>query len=490
MIRPSRRTAIADGVSNRQLGAGAVVALGALVYSTGPLYRLRSWWDYDDPLAADVAVVAVQALFGLLGLVTLASGARWRVVDRRLAALSILLVAWMMTSALWSADAATTLRESTMVGFTLAAGVGAAVAVRERTLVFAGWVGVQAGLAWSAVGIVTMQAGTQDSKGWTGVYFNPNSLALVAAVGILLSVVLATQHWRSRGRWPMVVVLAVAVAADLWLISGTESLTPLAALLFALVAAAAASVGRRFVGPGRRGERSATTVAALVGVGVVVVAVVAFLTRNSWLDSFGRSSTLTGRTEIWEVAFDWWGDQPLRGHGYLGAWADPQFALDQLEARGEVLGSTHNSFIELVLGTGVVGFVLAVVLVASLWTFAGRRALTGRKAAASWPLAVLVFVIVENLAETLWVGGQLAVVLVGVLIVTSTATDAPKGSLADAPDPGEQSAEQDAFAVHVPTRDGVTHDGITDDGITDDRIAEVVRGERDDRGRPLGHLDR
>jgi hypothetical protein len=239
MTRPSRRTAVARGVSSRQVGAGVLVALGALVFSTGPLYRIRSWWEHDDPLAADVAVIAVQSLFGLIGLVALVSGARWRLVDRRLAVLATLLVAWMVLSALWSADAGTTLRESSMVGVTLVAGTGAAVAVRERMLVFAGWVGVHIGLAWSAVGIATLQPGTQDSKGWTGVYFNPNSLALVAAVGLLLSVVLATQHWRSRGRWPILMVLAVAVAADLWLIRGTDSLTPLAALLFALVAAAA-----------------------------------------------------------------------------------------------------------------------------------------------------------------------------------------------------------------------------------------------------------
>jgi O-antigen ligase len=478
MIRPSRRTADAGGVSSRQVGAGALVALGALVYSTGPLYRVRSWWDYDDPLAADVAVVAVQALVGLLGIAALVSGARWRLVDRRLAGLAALLVSWMMLSSLWSADAATTLRESSMVGFTLVAGVGAAVAVRERMLVFAGWVGVQTGLAWSAVGIVTLQPGTQDPKGWTGVYFNPNSLALVAAVGIMLSVVVMAQHRRSRARWAIIAMAAVAVVADLWMINGTESLTPLAGLLFALVAAALASLGRRFVGPGRPGERYATAVAALVGVAIVVVAIVAFLTRNAWLDSFGRSSTLTGRTEIWEVSLDWWRDQPVRGHGYLGAWADPQFAADQLETRGELLGSTHNSFIELLLGTGVVGFALAVALFASLWTAAGRRALTGRMSAAAWPLAVLVFVIVENLAETLWVGGQLAVVLVGVLIVTSTSLDTAEQSSDDAPDPDGERAHPEALADPGGADDRDV--ARTDDRIADDRIAEVVRSDRND----------
>ncbi len=145
MNRPARRTSTTVAVSTRQLAVGAIVALGALVFTTGPLYRVRSWWAFDDPLAADVGVVLVQSLFGLLGVAAMVSGARWKDIDRRLGVVAIALLAWMALSALWSADAATTLRESLLIGVTLSAGIGAAVALNERMLVAAGWVGVQAG---------------------------------------------------------------------------------------------------------------------------------------------------------------------------------------------------------------------------------------------------------------------------------------------------------------------------------------------------------
>ena len=458
----------------RHVVGGAVVAFGALVFTTGPLYRVRSWWNYDDPLAADLAVVAVQVLFGLMGLGVLVSGARWRRVEVRLAGIAAALVTWMALSAAWSADAGATLRESVMVAITLLAGIGAAVAVSERVLVFAGWVGVHVGLAWSALWIVTLQPGTQSDDGWTGVYFNPNSLALVAAVGILLSLVLAARHLRHRHRWPIAAVLAVAVVADAWLISGTASLAPAAALLVGLAVAAAAVAARRLVRPGGLLEGRARGVAALVGVGAVVVTMFAFATRTTWLDRFGRSSTLTGRTEIWGVALDWWRDQPIRGHGYLGAWADPQFVADQIAARGELLGSTHNTFVELLLGTGVIGFALAVALVVGLWTAAGHRALTGVRWADAWPMAALVFVIVENLAETLWVGGQVSVVLVGVLIVVSTTSDSTDTDDAGSPRPPEEPATE------RPGIDPGGAAGADHDGIADHRTAEVVRGERVD----------
>lgn len=439
MDLPARRTWL----------AGAVVAIGALILTTGPLYRVRTWWGFSDPLAADVAVVTVQLLVGAAGVAALCTGGRWRRVDRRMGVVALALVAWMALSALWSADAGTTLRESLMVGVTLAAGVGAAAAVSERTLLIASWVGVHLGLGWSAVLIATVQPGSQDMNGeWTGVYFNPNSLALVTAVGIFLSLLVALHLARNPLRWAVFVLTGSAVLADLWLISGTGALTPLFGLAIGVAVAATAVIGRRWVGP--NGSRPIDTglVSAIVGIAVVTVGTIAWVTRSSWLSAVGRTSNLTGRTDMWGVALDWFWEQPIVGQGYLGAWSDPAFAAEQLAARGEVLGTTHNSFIELLLGTGIVGFGLFVALCSLAWVASGRRALDGRTVLAAWPLAAVVFVIVENLAETLWVGGQLTVAMLGVVVVASTSQDASNSS----PQPQRDGDIADVDVVGVEQR--------------------------------------
>jgi O-antigen ligase len=433
MDLPARRTWL----------AGVVVAVGALVLSTGPLYRVRTWWEFSDPLAADVAVVAVQLLVGVAGIAALCAAGRWRRVDRRMGVVAIALVAWMALGALWSADAGTTLRESVMVGVTMAAGIGAAVAVRERTLVIASWVGIHLGLGWSAVLIATVQPGSQDMNGeWTGVYFNPNSLAVVTAVGIFLSLLVALHLARHELRWVAFALTGAAVLADLWLISGTGALTPLFGLVIGLAVGGAAIIGRRWVGPNGSRPIDGGRVSAVVGVAVVTAGTVAWITRGSWLSAVGRTSNLTGRTDMWDVALEWFWKRPLVGQGYLGAWFDPAFAAAQLAARGEVLGTAHNSFIELLLGTGIVGFGLAIALFSLVWVASGRRALGGRTTLAAWPLSAVVFVIIENLAETLWVGGQLTVAMLGVIIVLSTSQDAA--------DPSSQlDLDGDAAEVHV-----------------------------------------
>ena len=79
------------------------------------------------------------------------------------------------------------------------------------------------------------------------------------------------------------------------------------------------------------------------------------------------------------------------------------------------------------------------------WVATGRRALIGRGLLAAWPLAALVFVIIENLAETLWVGGQLAVAMVGAIVVVSTSQ-----ALTDpSPDPTKNGGAADLAAGAV-----------------------------------------
>ncbi|HSL73192.1 MAG TPA: O-antigen ligase family protein [Ilumatobacteraceae bacterium] len=416
--------------TRRTLFVASAVALGTMLYTTGPLYRVRTWWAFEDPLASDTFVISVQIVVGAIAAAALVRHSRWRRVDPRPAIVAMALVGWLALSAIWSASPSTTLRESLLIGVALVAGAGAAVAAGERLLVIAAWIGIHLGLGWSAVLIALVRPNSQDANGeWTGVYFNPNSLALVAAFGILLAVVLlamiATRRVPGLARTPVRVVVAAVVSAsivaDLWLISGTGALTPLFGLVVALVVAGAAWVAQRFTRGEDRDGVDPRAVAAASGVVLVTLGLVAWFTRGSWLSSVGRTSELTGRTAMWDVSLDWFAKSPIVGQGYLGAWYDPQFVAEMLAARGEVLGTTHNSFIELLLGAGIVGFGLAIGLFALLWLAAGTRALTGRGVVATWPLAVLVYVLVENVGETLLVGGQLMVATTGALIVVSAA---------------------------------------------------------------------
>lgn len=399
------------------LAAAAMVAL-----TSGPLYRVRTWWSYEDPLGRDAAVVAVHAAFGVLAIAWLVTQARWRRLDQRALVAAGALVALILVTAIWSLDRGETFRQGLQIASSLAVGAAAALALGARRFAWALWAACHTGLAWSVAAVYLDRPGTLDHNGdWAGVFFNRNSLALYAALGVLVSAFLLAPSWRRLGdvpSWAVGVVLAATIVMDVRLVAGSDAFTPLVALAAAGVAVALALVARRVVASGV----PATRVVVVAGSVALVVAAVGWATRGAWLGLAGRDSDLTGRSDVWDVAFEWAWRRPFRGFGYLGAWSDSRFLADIASARGTLLGSAHNSFVEAFLGIGLLGVAALVALVIVLYLRTAVAAVRSGRAAALFPFAVLVFVVVENLTETLFVGNQLVVALFGALLAIPPAT--------------------------------------------------------------------
>jgi O-antigen ligase len=400
-----------------------LVAGGVSLYTSGPLYRVRTWWSFDAPLADDPVVVGVYAVVVAAAIVVLATDGRWRRIPSTLAISAAAVTGWYTLSAVWSRDPVLTLRESLFVGAALLAGAAAAVVLSLRALGWAVWAGVHVGLMWSFVALRVGASGTIDQNGdYAGVFFNRNSLALYAALGGLLGVVLGVDalsrllRERNAAMWVLLVAVVVGFGIELWLLDGANAATPVVAATLALAATGAALVARHVVARGVPPRR----VAAAGGVALIVATAVAWFTRRSWLDTVGRDKDLTGRADVWEVAVDWTGRRPVHGFGYLGLWGDRTFVREVRRASGHRLMSSHNAFIEALVGGGVIGLAAFVVFVAVVYLAVATRAIGGRAAVSLWPFAVFMFVLFENLTETLVVGNQLAVALLTATAVAAT----------------------------------------------------------------------
>jgi hypothetical protein len=387
-----------------------------VVLSSGPLYRLRTWWDYEDPLADDATIVVINAAVGLVAFSWLVSQGRFRHLDQRALAVAAGLVGWLLVGSLWSLDRLETLRQSLQIASALTIGAAIAAALGAVWFRWALWAGLHVGLCWSVAAIYLDRAGTIDSNNdWAGIFFNRNSLALYAALALLVAVFLAADArsiGSAPGRWGVAALLIVFGVVDVRLIAGSDALTPVVALVIALAAAVLCAAGRHLV----RRDVDAERLAAVAGLLALAVAVVGWATRHSWLDDLGRRADLTGRLDIWNVALDRGWQRPLHGYGYMGAWRDPTFLAEVEAARGRVVFSAHNSFVDLFLGAGLVGLALLVGLVAALYWRTVPAALRGARADTLFPVALLVFLVVENFTETLFVGNELVVALFGSLL--------------------------------------------------------------------------
>jgi exopolysaccharide production protein ExoQ len=394
-----------------------VAAVTSLVVLTsGPLYRLRTWWDYEDPLSTDATVVVINAAVGLVAFAWLVSQGRFRRLDQRALAVAVALIGWLLLGSLWSLDRLETFRQTMQIASALTIGAAIAAALGAVWFRWALWAALQIGLVWSVAAIYLDRGGTIDRNGdWAGIYFNRNSLALYAALALLVSVFIAADARAIESvakRSVTVAALAGFGVVDVRLIAGSDALTPVVSLVAAFAVVALCWGGSHLV----RRDIDANRLAAVVGGLALAVGAVGWATRRSWLDDLGRRADLTGRLDLWTVALDWAWRRPLHGYGYMAAWQDPTFMAEVEQARGTLLGSAHNSFVDLFLGAGLIGLALAIGLVAALYWRTVPAALRAVSVATLFPVALLVFVVVENLTETLLVGNQLVVALLGSLL--------------------------------------------------------------------------
>jgi len=135
---------------------------------------------------------------------------------------------------------------------------------------------------------------------------------------------------------------------------------------------------------------------------VLVSTALFFVVVNSdkLLGVLGRSSNLTGRTEIWGLVISFIAQRPFLGFGYSGFWlgAAPESSVVDRVMRGPIMYS-HNGYLEMLLTLGVTGFVLMLFFVGS----GMKRALALSKqppyGLELWPLAFLLYFLLHNLGE-------------------------------------------------------------------------------------------
>jgi len=249
-----------------------------------------------------------------------------------------------------------------------------------------------------------------------GIVGNSSLLAQAALIGLIVfGIQLAT---RSVGRagW---VWFAVAVVA----IGLTRSATIFLAIAALVVITLAVVLVRRARTPRTR----AYTYGGIVAV-VAVLVVGAVAGRGIILLLLGKSTELTGRTNIWEHVIHTWSQRPGFGWGWISYWVPWAYPFTDkkllyVEAGGVQVLHAHDAWLDVLFQLGVVGLVVFAALIVSTvwrsWQLAVDRSFTGPtdRGTHSWlsllPLLVLVAQLIQSIAESriLVEGGWLLLVL-------------------------------------------------------------------------------
>jgi exopolysaccharide production protein ExoQ len=184
-----------------------------------------------------------------------------------------------------------------------------------------------------------------------GVTLDKNLLGMVCLIAGLASASGFLLAWKHRTKGPAI-SHGVLLAMTMWLLREANSMTSTASFILAGIFMVAIGVGMI--------ARRRWLIHGLVMVVASVAWFALFHGQGELLEALGRDSTLTGRTEVWEVVLDL-NSNALLGAGFESFWLGPR-----LEKMWSMYwwhpNQAHNGYIEVVLNLGWVGLGIFMVL--------------------------------------------------------------------------------------------------------------------------------
>jgi len=298
------------------------------------------------------------------------------------------LIALMLVSCVWAYIPSLVLRRSiAALGATL---FGLALSIRlslKDQLRFLSWLFRIVGLLSLACVILAPGRGILDGE-WRGIFQHKNILGSMMALSVLVEWHLPTDTLPSR----ILNILTLVLSAVLLIFS--RSATPAIALIGAIAFLAVYRVAvRRF-----RIPRYAILLATFL---MIASSISVFLWHSETvMGALGKSSDLTGRTEIWSGALSFVQEHPLLGYGYWGFWSGASPDSSALErVMGTSIMYSHNGYLEILLTLGAVGFVLVLAFLACGIKRAYECSRHNPFGVDLWPLAFLLFLVLHNIGE-------------------------------------------------------------------------------------------
>jgi O-antigen ligase len=318
--------------------------------------------------------------------------------------------AWMFLSTFWSTFSSYSLVESFTLTVTCLAGLYIArsfTLLQQLTLFL---VAMQPGLliSWYAVRNNWSGAVNFDENYWIGIYFNRNSLAPPAALGLLAAGALA---WILINRKPKywflsTVILVDVMILDLGLLIRSKSSTSLGAIavfIFVWGFWTAIRWSQR-----RRSFTSDQLTQQIYPIFLFTLTLLIWLSfrfQARFSQIFKSEIDFNGRTLLWRFSWDGFLDRPIIGWGWFSAWNTPNFFHER--EFWWALTSTkwsHSAVMDVLLGGGVIG--AGLLILAIVWSGARQLDRVFTQTAGQWTFAATWFVIAASTQESFIVGNH------------------------------------------------------------------------------------
>jgi O-antigen ligase len=287
---------------------------------------------------------------------------------------------------------------------------------------------------------------TSQSDGyWIGIYLNRNSLAPVAAIGILSGVFLLPK-WKTRDPSIRAIgraIIAALVVLNAFVLWRSESTTSPAALALAVIGVLYWQVIRlvatRTEAKSRIVRYSHLVYVAAIGLGMWML----FAVQGRLLALVGETTNFNGRLVHWRFSWNGFLENPLIGYGWQAAWRDPQFlkgegwwVLPNIMRVVADSGSvsfvvdpnkswSHSGYFDVLLGGGAIAGAMMVALLVAV-IVSQREAIISRESTV-WNMAVVWFVVAAASQESFIIGNHFLWLLLSSVLWTAGSTQQQHG---------------------------------------------------------------
>ncbi|MGI8979945.1 MAG: O-antigen ligase family protein [Pirellulaceae bacterium] len=313
-------------------------------------------------------------------------------------------VAWCCGSVLWSAEPGMGLkRVITLVCFYLCAlGIGRRFEMRDLCwlmfVIIAGYFAMGLGMELALGTFRPWQSGHRFAG-----TLHPNSQAAHLSMMCLAAFALAPRDAK-RGKW-----LYAAVVIGLVFVALTRSRTNLAGALLALtmIGVLQSSLKSKLI------AGYLAVLAGLTGIFLLMLAGKDPLTQLFEAAMLGRDddvASLSGRSLIWPICWEFIDQRPWLGYGYGSFWTPLRIELFLEELQFSIF-EAHNGYLELLLGTGIVGCVLYVASMVTSLVASAHGALQTQESSHSLLFGVMVFAFIYANSESGMMGINLVTLL-------------------------------------------------------------------------------
>lgn len=263
-------------------------------------------------------------------------------------------------SIFWSAAPGVTARAAFQYASHIVCALVAARTVSMRTLTLGGLAGISVVILFSLAFGSYRYDPLDASYTFVGAFSSKNQLGFFASVGIYFALA-ALFILRERGAWRLLAIAGLALGG--YALFASRSATSIIATAATLSAMAGIAVILLFAPRARK---------VLLLSGIVAALAVAFVGLNAGgldllLGAFGKDSTLTGRTYLWEQGLEAASQSPAFGVGYYAYWVQGFAEAERLWEEFYIAARSgfhfHNTYIEAMVELGFAGLVLIGVVI-------------------------------------------------------------------------------------------------------------------------------